>query len=1165
VPATPYRGIRAFRYVDHPIFFARDEETRVLASLVAVYRGVLLYGASGNGKSSLVNAGLMPAARELRFAPARVRVQPRAGEELVVERVASSDDRDPTLAPVLAHDEDGSPRVVMSISEFEQRVRAVAREHRPLLIFDQFEEILTLFEDGAAFAARAALAAMVVRLLREPVPVKVVLAFREDYLGRVKQLLSACPELVDQALRLGPPSADALQTIIRGPFERYPGHFARQLPPSLARRLSAALAERFGTGDVSLSEVQTVCLRLWQADDAASMLAEKGVQGLLEDELGQALSALPQHLRAPAVAVMSHMVTSAGTRNVVSAEDLRQRISDDDAGIEPELVGEALDLLERESKLIRSERRRELYLYEITSEFLVPWISRRREELQLAQERRRGRRRIRIISSIAAVLLIAFAGVAIIAVVAVHEKTKATAAAATARSLALAAATDEPPSDRPDASLALAYEAYLLRPQREASQALIGARLGAHRSGLRGVLTTDQPLRTVAFSTDGKMLAAASAKGHIDVWDTETRERVRKLPGIGRDLDAVALSPDAKSFAYANDGRIYIDTLDGRTHVVLRSGGAPIQALAFSPRGTMLGAADSKGIVHLWNTGTSGRLPQVTARHCAAHLLPNRTSKTRCAVRAVAFSPDDRWLATAGEGGTVRLQRVSSRRGRGEERTFQAFRSGMSIVAFRPNGRELAAAGVNGKVRIFPVTSPASAKTLDGKAGPVYALAYGHDGTLVTASRNHNTISLWNVAEARQSARLIGPDGGVTAVALSRDGTQLVSAGVGSVKNKGAVHLWDPATRNVAPRVLDWGDPVIDSAYGSDGATFVSLTSRPLKKAEGIDPGVPDRRDPGTVTLRAAASHKALHSTTVKGANAVAFRPRLNPVAAAAQNPSAPVERNMIAIATERGMMIWDGVARHAHLVGRAVAVRSVAFSDKGDVLISGNEDGSIRVWRTVPRPAVRTPLVSAHGADSAPRPPVKTVALSPDGTLAAAADEFGTVRLWRRLDGSDPGKALIRGEPGIDAIAFSTDSKILAAGSGRDGELGVVLLWQTPGGERLKPLEGGDGRVSALAFRADGGLASGGGGQPIRLWNLGAHDPWLGPVPESSGARHIAFSPDDRTLLAVMVDGTVRIWRDVVWTGLEDLSDDVCSILGPPGVRDLTPYARGTVFHGCG
>ena len=97
-----------------------------------------------------------------------------------------------------------------------------ATSHRPLMIFDQFEEIVTLFEEAGAGGARQRLVELIVRLLRGSLPVKLLFSFREDYLGKVKQLLAACPELVDQALLLAPPAADTLPTIIRGPFERYP-------------------------------------------------------------------------------------------------------------------------------------------------------------------------------------------------------------------------------------------------------------------------------------------------------------------------------------------------------------------------------------------------------------------------------------------------------------------------------------------------------------------------------------------------------------------------------------------------------------------------------------------------------------------------------------------------------------------------------------------------------------------------------------------------------------------------------------------------------------------------------------------------------------------------------------------------------------------------------
>ena len=405
VPATPYRGIHPFRYMDHPIFLAREEETHQLASLVAVYRGVMLYGDSGAGKSSLINAALLPRAKMLGFHPERLRVQPRAGQELVLERIAIAEDDSEFLPSLLAPDDDSS-RIVLSTEAFEERLRTVCQTDRPLIVFDQFEEILTLFDEAGAAEEQQAVVELIYKLLREPLPVKLVFAFREDHLGKVKQLLSACPELVDQALRLTPPAVEALPTIIRGPFERHPGHFQRELSPEVAEHLRDALAVHFGAGDLSLSEVQTVCLRLWLADDPDAMLAERGVQGVLEDYLGEALDAFPPDLRGAAIALLSQMVTSAGTRNVMSAEDLMQRVLEEDDDIPRPLLENALERLESESRLVRRERRRDLFLYEITSEFLLPWIRRRRDEFQRMLERHRERRRIRRLGAIVGVLLL---------------------------------------------------------------------------------------------------------------------------------------------------------------------------------------------------------------------------------------------------------------------------------------------------------------------------------------------------------------------------------------------------------------------------------------------------------------------------------------------------------------------------------------------------------------------------------------------------------------------------------------------------------------------------------------------------------------------------------------------------------------------------------------
>lgn len=87
LPKEPYRGILPFRLLDWRIFLERDLETERLGNLVSMYSGVLLYGQSGAGKSSLLNAGLLPHTLRGGRAPERIRVFPERHRELVVERM----------------------------------------------------------------------------------------------------------------------------------------------------------------------------------------------------------------------------------------------------------------------------------------------------------------------------------------------------------------------------------------------------------------------------------------------------------------------------------------------------------------------------------------------------------------------------------------------------------------------------------------------------------------------------------------------------------------------------------------------------------------------------------------------------------------------------------------------------------------------------------------------------------------------------------------------------------------------------------------------------------------------------------------------------------------------------------------------------------------------
>jgi hypothetical protein len=292
---------------------------------------------------------------------------------------------------------------VLSAAELKQRLRklhASSPARRPLLIFDQFEEFATLFEEAPrgediqpAQRAQETILSVLIDLQRDAtLPVKLLFSFREDYLAKLSKLIALWPDLSDQSQRLTPPGADALPRIIRGSFEKYPGSFDKELSPTLADELTEALKMRNEGGKINLSEVQIACLQLWKSSDPEALFKSKGVQGLLEDYLSDSINKLAENLRDPAVALLSRMVTPSGTRNIVSEYDLISQVQEDE-GLPEERLQEALRALVQETRLVRRERRYESYFYDIVSEFLVPWIRRQKIERLAAFERQKQRKK----------------------------------------------------------------------------------------------------------------------------------------------------------------------------------------------------------------------------------------------------------------------------------------------------------------------------------------------------------------------------------------------------------------------------------------------------------------------------------------------------------------------------------------------------------------------------------------------------------------------------------------------------------------------------------------------------------------------------------------------------------------------------------------------------
>ncbi|KOX25514.1 hypothetical protein ADK67_16720 [Saccharothrix sp. NRRL B-16348] len=1117
----PYRGLQSFGVEDSEWFFGRDEQvTAVLDRLAELDRasgGVLMIvGASGAGKSSLLRAGVMAALSRGRLPGSEhwttilLPAAPRPLDHLVeVFADALGEDRAGVEARLRA-----DPAVAGDyVRRLTQAQGAVPpRTRRMVLVVDQFEQVLAGHDDQSRSADNGSgtadpFVAALCAAATGPDAALVVVGLRADFYAAAL----AHPPLataVQRPITLGPMDERQLEEVITQPATKAGVNVGPEFMAALLHDISSRSGRAAHSAGV-LPLLSHALHMTWLQGRGNELTAENyraigGLDGAIKHSAEKVYTGLAPDQRELARRLFLSLVQihpdSAETRRRVPRVELAEELTGGSGETRDDDVEELLDRFIAE-RLITVDAD----AVEITHDALIAswptlreWLESDRTGLLLAQRLktaardwdRDGRERGLLYRGARLVAARTWASehsgelpeVAVKFIDASNRHARRRTRrlyrtiVALVSLLVLTVASGVVAWQQRES--ALTERATAIRERDDALSRMLAIRAGELRTK---DVTLSRQLALTAYRT------APTAEARSALLDASAmRPAVRMLAGDDTGImSGVSFHPSGEVVAAAAETTVRLwDTAEpARPRLGGQlAGDAKIYATSFAPDGSLLAAACADGTVRLWDT-------RVLAEPVPLLPLTGLGGK----VYSVVFSQDGRSLATAaaadstGSQGSVQLWQVKedgSVRATGAPIRIEG--SAAKSVSFHASGRFLAIGTQGGAVEIRDITDPANPSVVSRPAGPTKAigqLAFSPDGHLLAAGSADFAAYVWNVEDPRAPVASTPPITGATswinAVTFSPDSTALA----------------------VASSDADLGVRVFDAA---------------------------------TMRVTATMPHPA-------PATAVKFSPDGKSIATGAN----------------------DGVARlwplgAPVLGGMTYLVSAVAFSPDGNALAVGSAE--TRLWDTAD-PMRTTPLSAPLGNQDAFN---GTLAFAPDGhVLAAGQGKSGTVRLLDVTDPSDPvplGPLLPAHEQQVEALRFSPDGDVLATG----GQDGAAHLWDVRDPMRpvrLATLTGFQNTVSWLSFSPNGRfLATASFDKTVRLWDVTdpARPALLGEpfTPTNHYTYSAEFSPDGRTLAVSSADSTVRLY---------DLDDPARpEVLGAP-LTGPTNYVHALSFNADG
>lgn len=827
----PWPGLASFREQDAHFFKGREHDIEELHCLVYRQSLTVLFGVSGLGKSSLLQAGLFPLLRQDNRLPVMIRLDFTSGlmnlREQVFAAIARQVQENNIEAPFHTRNETLWEYFHRKDSEFwDTRNRITV----PVLCFDQFEEIFTLGHENRERAADAdhfilELADLVEGRCPERVrarvdanpdeaknfnfsrhPYKLILSLREDYLANLEELRGLMPSIIHNRMRLlrmnGVQAldvanltngrlmdlrvAESVVRLVAGEHDEQRRELV-DLPiePALLSLFCRELNERRIAIKANRIDAQTV---------------DTNRERILEAFYERSLADQSLELRR---FIEDELITVKGYRNSEAYDNALEI---------PGITAEALaTLVQRRLLVLKLEEKDGVKRIELIHDVLTGVVSKSRDRRQMLEKQRKEERarleaeqsarsanRRAMFFVILAVIFLLTAAWGWWNWWDAKKSRNITLSGKLAAQAELLSST-APDDTKIECAAALAIESW--RTQHNAAASTAASKLLRMLPKYR--LRHDKAVQSIALSPDGSLLATGSQDNMLRLFKTENGNELYQIEH-GDWVNGIDFSPDGRFVATGSKDKTVrlINVANGKEVFRVLHDGEVLKVLFSSPDGRFLATASVDHTARLIEVTTGKELKQIkhgdevfniafspdsrllatASRDNLARLIDPRTGKVLAQldhgaeVTHVAFSADGRLLATASDN-TARLIDAAT----GNELRRIQHRDSVSSLAFSSDSHWLATGSDDNTARVTEVsTGSVVSQFLDRKE--VYSVRFSPNGKLLAISSLDGTARLIETATWQEVTRIIH-GGAVWNIVFSQDSQLLATVSMDNFYN----------------------------------------------------------------------------------------------------------------------------------------------------------------------------------------------------------------------------------------------------------------------------------------------------------------------------------------------------------------------------------------------